>query len=159
MQYHDALLSWVGFHSCMLVATFWCHAWQMLLLSEAAFVAGIRRTDWTTIPVIEIKLEIAANDRMFLWISHSAGVLLALAIFIIHTETDSHIFRWVSLWYTGWSAGGVRACPSLPKHWTWCSDVIPFVVIMETLFCPCGLTTKMSLTNVLLRFACYWCCE
>ena len=32
------------------------------LLSEAAFVAGVRRTDWTTIPVIEIKLEIAAND-------------------------------------------------------------------------------------------------
>ena len=32
------------------------------LLSEAAFVAGVRTTDWTTIPVIEIKLEIAAND-------------------------------------------------------------------------------------------------
>ena len=32
------------------------------LLSETAFVAGIRRTDWTTIPVIDMKLEIEAND-------------------------------------------------------------------------------------------------
>ena len=32
------------------------------LLSETAFVAGIRRTDWTTIPVLEMKLEIEAND-------------------------------------------------------------------------------------------------
>ena len=32
------------------------------LLSETAFVAGIRRTDWTTIPVIQMKLEIEAND-------------------------------------------------------------------------------------------------
>ena len=73
---------WV-LYSCMFVATFWCHAWQMLLLSEAVFVAGIWRTDWTAIP--GMKLEIA-DDWRFLWISHSAVVSLALAIFIIHSN-------------------------------------------------------------------------
>ena len=56
------------------------------LLCEIAFVAGIRRTDWTVIPGIEMKLEIEPNDCSFFLISHSTIVSLALPIFIMHSN-------------------------------------------------------------------------
>ena len=62
------------------------------LLCEIAFVAGIRRTDWTVIPGIEMKLEIEPNDCSFF------GYLTALLFhwhsqYLLYTvtETDSYI--------------------------------------------------------------------